>query len=157
MTSENIENIFTKGTLTCIMNNGIMQDPVLQVLDIQKLIHPGRLDRYILNLSDSLNFCPYVVMATDLNHWISDGLHKYSIIQIKKYDINIITDPVTQTKKKILVILDLVVLVLGNSIGFQVGDPTAVYIHESFAGISGSIMRAQTFEVHELLKGIHVG
>lgn len=150
---EGIEDLLKKGTLTCIMNNGIMEDPVLQVLDIQKFSLPGRLDRYILNLSDSLNFYPYVVLATNLNHWISDGLAKYCIIQLKNYVINLIIDPVTKMKKKVLVILDLVVLILGENVE-QYGNPTTVYVHDLFAGISKSILTSQTFEVHELLKGL---
>lgn len=151
--NDNIEDLFTKGTLTCIMNNGVMQDPVLQVLDIQKFTHEGRLDRYILNVSDSLNFYQFAVMATSLNHWISNGLTKYCIIQLKNYVINLITDPVTGMKKKILVILDLVVLILGENVE-KCGNPATVYVHDLFAGISKSILTAQTFEVHELLKGL---
>lgn len=154
--SENIETIFTKGTLKCIMNNGIIQDPVFQVIEIKRLSDPERIDRYILTISDSLNFYQYVVLTTNLNHLISSGLNKYAIIQLKNYVINIVTEPGTNIKKKVLVILDLIILVLGESVRVLVGEPTAVYIHHLIAGISNSIMTAQTFEVHELLKDITI-
>lgn len=120
------EKMLTKGALKSIMNNGIVKDPVMQVLGVRKITAAGANERYRLLISDGLNVNSFAMLATQLNNMVTSGeLSEFSILKIKRHVISNLTDR-SKGSKQVMILIDLVVMVPGDTVGVKIGDPKPI-------------------------------
>lgn len=120
------EKMLTKGALKSIMNNGDVKDPVMQVLGVRKITAVGANERYRLLISDGLNVNSFAMLATQLNSMVTSGeLSEFSILKIKRHIISNLTDR-TKGSKQVMILIDLVVMVSGDTVGVKIGDPKPI-------------------------------
>lgn len=120
------ENILTIGALKTILNNEEVEDPVMQVLDVNKIIGTGGREHHELTISDSQNVYSFVMLETALNNMVYSGeITEFTIFQIKSLIINIIPD-CFKGSIKFFIIYDLAVLVPGDVVGAKIGDPKPI-------------------------------
>lgn len=120
------EKMLTKGALKSIMNNGDVKDPVMQVLGVRKITAAGANERYRLLISDGLNVNSFAMLATQLNSMVTSGeLSEFSILKIKRHIISNLTDR-SKGSKQVMILIDLVVMVSGDTVGVKIGDPKPI-------------------------------
>ena len=112
-----------------------IKDPILQVLGY-KAIPDSAPPRYRLHLSDGQFSTSNTILATNLNHLISDNhMEKYSIVQVSKLVCNRVN---TQTSKLVLILLEVVVLTPGARVGGRFGNPKKLEFDEEFYPAPGA-------------------
>lgn len=120
------EKLLTKGSLSFIINNEEIKNPVMQVIGTTKITAVGIDDIYCLIISDGQNYFSYVPLTTQLKNMISSGeLTKFSIVLINRYILNNPKDCIKESKQ-MLFLIDVVVLVSGDIVGLKIGDPTPI-------------------------------
>ena len=106
-----------------------INDPILQVLGY-KAIPGSDPPRYRLHLSDGQFSTSNTILATNLNHLISDKrMEKYSIVQVSKlvcHEVN------TQPSKLVLILLEVVVLTPGAKVNGRFGNPVQLQFDEFY-------------------------
>ena len=106
-----------------------IKDPILQVLGY-KAIPDSAPPRYRLHLSDGQFSTSNTILATNLNHLISDKrMEKYSIVQVSKLVCNEVN---TQPSKLVLILLEVVVLTPGAKVGGRFGNPVQLEFDNEF-------------------------
>ena len=112
-----------------------IKDPILQVLGY-KAIPDSDPPRYRLHLSDGQFSTSNTILATNLNHLISDNhMEKYSIVQVSKLVCNRVD---TQPSKLVLILLEVVVLTPGAKVGGRFGNPKKLEFDEEFYPAPGA-------------------
>lgn len=118
-----MERLLTMGSLMSLMQNEEVKNPVMQLIAYRQMSAIRINERYRLLISDGQNSNSFVVLASKLNYFISSGrLREYAIVRIKHYIIKNLID-YSKESKKCMIIIDLDVLVPGNSIGTTIGSP----------------------------------
>lgn len=108
----------TQGAIQDIHLEKQCDKPRLQVLSIKKIANNGqdKPDRYRLNLSDGVHKQPSAMLATQLNHLITDDkVTKYGVLQLERYICNTVSD------RRILIVLDA--SVVERDAGAEIGSP----------------------------------
>ena len=112
-----------------------INDPILQVLGY-KAIPGSDPPRYRLHLSDGQFSTSNTILATNLNHLISDKrMEKYSIVQVSKLVCNRVD---TQPSKLVLILLEVVILTPGAKVGGRFGNPKKLEFDEEFYHAPGA-------------------
>ena len=115
-----------------------INDPILQVLGY-KAIPDSDPPRYRLHLSDGQFSTSNTILATNLNHLISDKrMEKYSIVQVSKlvcHEVN------TQPSKLVLILLEVVVLTPGAKVNGRFGNPVQLEFNDEFYPEPGNACR----------------
>ena len=108
------------GALEKIHRGVDISDPIFQVLGHTAI--PGSdPPRFRLHLSDGLFSTGTTILATQLNHLLSDKcLDEFTVIQVTKLVCNKVP---TQPHKLVLILLELVVIIPGAQVGGKIGDP----------------------------------
>ena len=110
-------------------------DPVLQVLGY-KAITGSDPPRFRLHISDGHFSTSDAILATNLNHLISDkSLDKFSIVQVTKLVCNEVT---TKPNKLVLILLEVVVLTPGAKVGGRFGNPVQLEFDNEFYPAPGA-------------------
>ncbi|KAK4019388.1 replication protein A 70 kDa DNA-binding subunit [Daphnia magna] len=116
----------TSGAIQAIIGNGLYgETPVLQVLGYKNLQGESN-DRYRILISDGKYSYAYGMLATQLNHLITEGkLEIFTIIKVTKFVVNKVATKATAGKdqKKIIILLDVEPIVPGSEIGEKIGNP----------------------------------
>ncbi|XP_025836145.1 replication protein A 70 kDa DNA-binding subunit-like [Agrilus planipennis] len=113
----------SEGALSIIMKGGTFENPIMQILGSKK-IASGSSDkeRYRLLLSDGKYLISFAMLSTHINELIVAGeLKCNSIIKIKKHITSVINNS-GRGDKRVLVILDLELLVPGDTCS-KIGSP----------------------------------
>jgi replication factor A1 len=85
----------SEGGIQSLMLGETIQPPILQVLGVRKLIHPGSTDRYRIMLSDGIHSINFAMLATQHNHKIEGGeIQDNAIIRLSHH----ITSKLTKEK-----------------------------------------------------------
>ena len=106
-----------------------IKDPILQVLGY-KAIPDSDPTRYRLHISDEQFSTSNKILATNLNHLISDNhMEKYSIVQVSKLVCNRVN---TQPSKLVIILLEMEVLTPGEKIGGRFGNPKQLKFDEFY-------------------------
>ena len=115
-----------------------IKDPILQVLGY-KAIPDSDPTRYRLHLSDGQFSTSNTILATNLNHLISDNhMEKYSIVQVSKlvcHEVN------TKPSKLVLILLEVVVLTPGAKVNGRFGNPVQLEFNDEFCPEPGNACR----------------
>ena len=115
-----------------------INDPILQVLGY-KAIPDSDPPRYRLHLSDGQFSTSNTILATNLNHLISDNhMEKYSIVQVSKLVCNRVN---TQPSKLVLILLEVVVLTPGAKVNGRFGNPVQLEFNNEFYPAPGTVCR----------------
>ena len=126
------------GALKKIQQGIDNNDHILQVLGY-KAIPGSDPPRYRLHLSDGQFSTSNTILATNLNHLISDNhMEKYSIVQVSKLVCNEVN---TQPSKLVLILQEVVVLTPGAKVGGRFGNPVQLEFNEEFYPASGTACR----------------
>lgn len=113
----------TEGAIIKIMNGVNVDKPIIQVLGQKKLSSTSNVERYRLLISDGKHINSFTMLATQLNHLITDGtMTDFSICRITQYTISKVNNNGQQ--KGVMVILGIEVLVSGSEVNQQIGNPT---------------------------------
>ncbi|XP_014215325.1 replication protein A 70 kDa DNA-binding subunit [Copidosoma floridanum] len=111
----------TAGALDTIMNGTEIENPVFQILGHKRLASSSSGERFRLLVSDGVKSNSFTMLATQLNHLVTDNiLSEHSIVRINRYAISMVNNGGTQ--RRVMVILNIEVLVPGNEVGVVLGD-----------------------------------
>ncbi|KAL7301699.1 hypothetical protein TKK_0005698 [Trichogramma kaykai] len=111
----------SEGALDRIMNGDEVDEPIFQVLGHKKLGSSTSGERYRLLVSDGVKSNSFTMLATQLNHLITNNsLSEHSIVQIKRYAISMVNNGGSQ--KRVMVILNIEVLKPGSEVGKVLGN-----------------------------------
>lgn len=110
----------SQGALLKICQGGSVDNPVLQLLSFKRIAGHSS-ERYRLLISDGMYSNSYAMMATQLNHMITDKvLDEYCVIRVGRLQCN------TMQGKKVIIILEAEVLRPGSQVGQKIGTPIAI-------------------------------
>lgn len=113
----------TEGAIQKIMNGVEVEKPIIQFLGHKKLSSQSNAERYRLLISDGVQINSFTMLATQLNHLITDNtMTEHSICQITRYTISKVNNNGQQ--KGVMVILGIEVMVPGSEVKKQIGNPT---------------------------------
>ncbi|XP_051153534.1 replication protein A 70 kDa DNA-binding subunit-like [Leptopilina boulardi] len=113
----------TEGAIIKIMNGVNVDKPIIQVLGQKKLSSTNNTERYRLLISDGKQINSFTMLATQLNHLITEGtMTEFSICRITQYTISKVNNNGQQ--KGVMIILGIEVLVPGSEVNKQIGNPT---------------------------------
>ncbi|XP_034832124.1 replication protein A 70 kDa DNA-binding subunit [Maniola hyperantus] len=113
----------SEGSLEIIMNGGLYDKPVMQVLGSKKIQGSGANERYRLLVSDGKHSHSFAMIATQLNELLISGeLSDYSVIQINKFITSVLKNT-GKGEKRVMIILDVTVLAPGAEVGKKLGNP----------------------------------
>jgi len=94
-------------------------------------------ERFRLNVSDGKYKHHFTMLATTLNYMYNNNLlTDFTIIRVDKYTTTEIRHKASETKRKVLLLMDLVILNKGENIKKQIGNP--ILIEENTSTISKS-------------------
>ncbi|XP_015606859.1 replication protein A 70 kDa DNA-binding subunit [Cephus cinctus] len=112
----------TEGAIDNIMNGIDVEKPVLQILGNKKLSTSSTGERYRLLVSDGVRINSFTMLATQLNHLVTENiLSEYSICRIDRYAISMVNNGGKQ--KRVMVILSIDVIKPGSEVGRKIGNP----------------------------------
>ena len=118
------------GALKKIHQSVDISDPILQVLGY-KAIPGSDPPRFRLHFSDGQFSTSDTILATNLNHLISDQrLDKFSIVQVTKLVCNRVP---AQTNKLVILLLEVEVITPGVRVGGRFGNPVQLEIDTKFS------------------------
>ncbi|XP_076823826.1 replication protein A 70 kDa DNA-binding subunit-like [Clavelina lepadiformis] len=108
----------SEGAIQALMNGETPSNPVLQCLGIKTISGSG-MDRVRLLLSDGLQSFGTSMLASQLNHLVTDGkLETFTVIRITQYQSTML-----QGTKRILICLNLEIVKKAVEIGGKIGGP----------------------------------
>ncbi|XP_060863238.1 uncharacterized protein LOC132939855 isoform X2 [Metopolophium dirhodum] len=128
------EKMLTKGALRSMKNNERVEGPVMQVIDVRKMLknHYNGYDSitvnncYNLTVSDGENIVNSVEMDIHLNSMFSTGkLTKFSLIKINSYLLTYVIEPAKEPRQ-VIIFSNLVVIVPGSIIFKTIGNPQSI-------------------------------
>ena len=123
------------GALKKIHQGVDISDPILQVLGY-KAIPGSDPPRFRLHLSDGQFSTSDTILATNLNHLISDQrLDKFSIVQVTKLVCNKVP---TQPNKLVIILLEVVVITPGAQVGGKIGNPVKLEFDNTISPATGA-------------------
>ncbi|XP_011696922.1 PREDICTED: replication protein A 70 kDa DNA-binding subunit [Wasmannia auropunctata] len=118
----------TEGALEKMMRGIEVVKPVLQVLGYKKLpvtANKDGSDRYRLLVSDGQKLNSFTMLATQLNHLITDDiLNEYAVCKITNYHLTTVNN--SGREKHVILLLDIDVLASGSKVGRKIGNPTNI-------------------------------
>ncbi|KAK8811359.1 hypothetical protein WA158_003093 [Blastocystis sp. Blastoise] len=107
----------TRGGITSLFNGQTNLKPVLQVLEMHKVVIKQGNERYKIVVSDGDRLMP-AMLVTSLNDLCSNGrVTNFSIIRIEEYTVNKVSD------KKLLIVLNLTPLTIVSG---KIGNPMSM-------------------------------
>ena len=110
----------SEGALLTICQGGTVEKPILQVLQNKK-IAGSTSDRYRVFVSDGQYSNSFSMLATQMNHFITEGkLEANTIVRVNNHICNNVNG------KKVIILLDLEILKLGSEVGRKIGDPVQI-------------------------------
>ncbi|XP_012231039.1 replication protein A 70 kDa DNA-binding subunit [Linepithema humile] len=118
----------TGGALDKIMNGIDIEKPVLQILGYKKLpsnTNKPPTDRYRLLISDGQRMNSFTMLATQLNHLITDNtLSEYAVCEISKYALSSVNNG--GKEKRVMLVLGIELIAPGEEVKCKIGNPTNV-------------------------------
>nr|XP_002127939.1 replication protein A 70 kDa DNA-binding subunit [Ciona intestinalis] len=109
----------THGAVQALLRGDEVSNPVLQCLSFKKVQGPN-IERIKLALSDGVHSFGTVMLGTNLNHLVNDGiLDANSIVRLTHYQ----SPKMVQNGKKVIICLSLDVVQSGNEVGERIGNP----------------------------------
>ena len=110
----------SEGALLTICQGGTVEKPTLQVLQNKK-IAGSTSDRYRVFVSDGQYSNSFSMLATQMNHLITEGkLEAFSIVRVNNHICNNVNG------KKVIILLEIEVLKPGSEVGRKIGDPLQI-------------------------------
>lgn len=110
----------TEGALLTICQGGTIDKPILQVIQSKK-IAGSTSDRYRAFVSDGQYSNSFAMLATQMNHLITEGrLEPNSIVCVKNHICNNVNG------KKVIILLDIEILKPGSEVGGKIGEPVQI-------------------------------
>jgi len=110
----------TSGALIQMCAGEDVSEPLLQVLGYKVIKGAGQEERFRLLLSDSQFTNSFAMLATQNNSLVHEKqLEMFTVIRVKKFVCN----EAPGQKKRVLIILDLDVVALGQDINMKIGNP----------------------------------
>jgi len=110
----------TSGALVQMCSGGEISEPLLQVLGYKVIKGAGQEERFRLLLSDSQFTNSFAMLATQNNSLVHEKqLEMFTVIRVKKFVCN----EAPGQNKRVLIILDLDVVALGQDINMKIGNP----------------------------------
>ena len=123
------------GALEKIHRGVDISDPLLQVLGY-KAIPGSDHTRFRLHLSDGLFSTSTTILATNLNHLLSDQrLDQFSIVQVTKLVCNKVP---AQPNKLVILLLEMVVITPGAQVGGKIGNPMELEFANKISPVPGA-------------------
>ena len=123
------------GALDRIRRDVDISDPLLQVLG-HKAIPGSDPTRFRLHLSDGLFSTSTTILATHLNHLLSDQrLDQFTIVQVTKLVCNKVP---AQPNKLVILLLEVVVITPGAQVGGKIGNPVKLEFDNTFSPAPGA-------------------
>ena len=123
------------GALEKIHRGVDISNPLLQVLGY-KAIPGSDHTRFRLHLSDGLFSTSTTILATNLNHLLSDQrLDQFSIVQVTKLVCNKVP---TQPNKLVIILLEVVVITPGAQVGGKIGNPVKMEFDNTISPAPGA-------------------
>lgn len=108
----------TAGSINRILDGEEVTGAVMQILGCKKIPGSGN-DRYRLLISDGVTGCPFAMLGTQLNSLVTNKeLEKFTVVRVDKCVCNQI-----QPDRKVIILLNLVVLVPGAEVNEKIGNP----------------------------------
>jgi len=156
------EKMLTKGALRSMKNNERVEGPVMQVIDVRKMLknHFYNDHDYItinncynLTVSDGENIINSVELDIHINSMVTTGkLTKFSLIKINNYLITNITEPAKEPRQ-VIIFSGLLVIVPGSIIFKTIGNPQP--ISNNIEPILGTEASVPTVQVYEECRVLH--
>ncbi|CAB3221836.1 unnamed protein product [Arctia plantaginis] len=113
----------SEGSLQVIMNGGVYDKPVMQVLGSKKIQGSGANERFRLLVSDGKHSHSFAMLATQLNDKLISGeLSDYSVVQIDRFVTSVLKNT-GKGEKRVMIILDLTIVAPGSEVGKKLGNP----------------------------------
>ncbi|XP_023938523.1 replication protein A 70 kDa DNA-binding subunit [Bicyclus anynana] len=113
----------SEGSLEIIMNGGLYDKPVMQVLGSKKIQGSGSNDRFRLLVSDGKHSHSFAMLATQLNELLISGeLSDYSVVQINKFVTSVLKNT-GKGEKRVMIVLDVSIIAPGTEVGKKLGNP----------------------------------
>lgn len=110
----------SEGALLTICQGGTIEKPILQVI-MNKKIAGSTSDRYRVFVSDGQYSNSFSMLATQMNHFITEGkLEANTIVRVNNHICNNVNG------KKVIILLDLEILKAGSEVGKKIGDPAQI-------------------------------
>ena len=118
----------SEGALLTICQGGTVEKPTLQVLQNKK-IAGSTSDRYRVFVSDGQYSNSFSMLATQMNHLITEGkLEAFSIVRVNNHICNNVNG------KKVIILLEIEVLKPGSEVGRKIGDPLQIGVDGTMSG-----------------------
>ncbi|XP_050350813.1 replication protein A 70 kDa DNA-binding subunit-like [Nymphalis io] len=112
----------SNGSLEIIINGGVYEKPVIQILGIQKIEQSGVNERFRLQVSDGKHFHSFAILATQLNNKVYSGeLSLFSVVQINVFKTTLLRN--TNKEERMIIILDILIIARGTEVGRRLGNP----------------------------------
>ncbi|KAH9644803.1 hypothetical protein HF086_007891 [Spodoptera exigua] len=113
----------SEGSLEVIMNGGVYDKPIMQVLGSKKIQGSGANERFRLLVSDGKHSHSFAMLATQLNDKLISGeLSDYSVVQIDRFVTSLLKNT-GKGEKRVMIILDITIVAPGNEVGKKIGNP----------------------------------
>uniref|UniRef100_A0A2A4J7W4 Replication protein A subunit n=1 Tax=Heliothis virescens TaxID=7102 RepID=A0A2A4J7W4_HELVI len=113
----------SEGSLEVIMNGGVYDKPIMQVLGSKKIQGSGANERFRLLVSDGKHSHSFAMLATQLNDKLISGeLSDYSVVQIDRFVTSLLKNT-GKGEKRVMIILDITIVAPGNTVGKKLGNP----------------------------------
>ncbi|XP_045448079.1 replication protein A 70 kDa DNA-binding subunit [Melitaea cinxia] len=113
----------SSGSLEIIMNGGVYEKPVMQVLGSKKIQGSGANERFRLLVSDGKHSHSFAMLATQLNDKLITGeLSDFSVVQIDRFVTSVLKST-GKGEKRVMIILDITILAPGTEVGKKLGNP----------------------------------
>lgn len=113
----------TGGAIHTIMSGGKVDRPVVQMINYRRIVNNNQ-ERYRLLISDGQHIHSFAMLATQLNHMISDNiLESNAVIQLDRFVCNVVKSTGDQQNKRVVIILELTVVMPGKEVGMKLGNP----------------------------------
>ncbi|KAJ8722019.1 hypothetical protein PYW08_004421 [Mythimna loreyi] len=113
----------SEGSLEVIMNGGVYDKPIMQVLGSKKIQGSGANERFRLLVSDGKHSHSFAMLATQLNDKLISGeLSDYSVVQIDRFVTSLLKNT-GKGEKRVMIILDITIVCPGSEVGKKLGNP----------------------------------
>ncbi|XP_047030288.1 replication protein A 70 kDa DNA-binding subunit [Helicoverpa zea] len=113
----------SEGSLEVIMNGGVYDKPIMQVLGSKKIQGSGANERFRLLVSDGKHSHSFAMLATQLNDKLISGeLSDYSVVQIDRFVTSLLKNT-GKGEKRVMIILDITIVAPGSTVGKKLGNP----------------------------------
>ncbi|KAF4521758.1 hypothetical protein B566_EDAN010024 [Ephemera danica] len=111
----------SEGAVSALMSQATIDPPILQVLGVKKLNHPGTTDRYRIMLSDGLHSINFAMLATQHNPKIETReISDNCIVRLNHHITSMLNKD--GGERRVLIVLDIEVLIPGNEMS-KIGNP----------------------------------